>query len=94
MGWADRYIEKLGAGEDVEFQPSGHSMEPIVKHRQVCEVEPVEIEDLRIGDVVLCRVAGRVYFHLVKAVGQGRVQIGNNKGHVNGWTHTVYGRMK
>lgn len=90
--WADHYIEKLANGETVQFQPSGHSMEPIVKHRELCTVEPVELEDVREGDVVLCKVAGRVYFHLVKAVGDGRIQIGNNKGHVNGWTRQVYGR--
>lgn len=93
MSWADSYIEKLVNGSSVQFKPSGHSMEPIVKHRQLCTVDPVDLQDVEVGDVVLCKVSGRVYFHLVKAVNDGRVQIGNNKGFVNGWTRTVYGRM-
>jgi hypothetical protein len=45
------------------------------------------------GDVVLVRVRGHVYLHLVKAVQGDRVLIGNNRGGVNGWAHraAVYG---
>jgi hypothetical protein len=43
---------------------------------------------------VLCKVNGRQYLHLVKAVQGGRFQIGNNRGHVNGWVSAscIYGR--
>ena len=41
---------------------------------------------LKIGDIVLCKVNGIQYLHLVKAISGGRVQIGNNKGRINGWT--------
>jgi len=46
----------------------------------------------------LAKVQGRYYLH--KIVGMDkmrrRVQIGNNKGHINGWTHVsnVFGRVK
>jgi hypothetical protein len=47
------------------------------------------------GDVVLCKVYGREFLHLVKAVQDGRFQIGNNKGHVNGWVgaNGIYGKL-
>lgn len=41
-----------------------------------------------VHDIVLARVAGTVYLHLVSAVdaNAGRVQISNKRGRVNGWT--------
>ncbi len=43
---------------------------------------------------MLCKVAGREYLHLVKAVQDGRFQIANARGHVNGWVgkNAVYGK--
>lgn len=43
---------------------------------------------LEVGDIVLARVAGTVYLHLVSSVDVAgkRVQISNNRGRVNGWT--------
>ncbi|MCA9710545.1 MAG: hypothetical protein KDK70_32185 [Myxococcales bacterium] len=54
--------------------------------------------DPAVGDAVLCRVRGRGYLHLVKAVqGHGaacRYLIGNNRGGLNGWVPraAIYGR--
>jgi len=48
-------------------------------------VEPVGERELRAGDVVLCKVRGREYLHLVKAVQDRRYLIGNNRGGTNGW---------
>lgn len=36
-------------------------------------------------DIVLCKVNGNEYLHLVKAINAGRFQIGNNRGGINGW---------
>ncbi len=92
--WADQHIEKLIHGETVQFRPVGNSMAGIVESRQLVTVAPINGE-LKTGDVVLTRVAGSQYLHLVKAVGRDRVLIGNNRGHVNGWTprNKVYGIM-
>lgn len=93
-GWADRHIEALGRGETVSFRPRGNSMMPRIKSGQLCTVSPCPIADLGVGDVVLCRVKGRDLLHLVKAIGHGGlVLIGNNKGHTNGWTSKVFGRL-
>jgi hypothetical protein len=56
-----------------------------VESGQLCTVEPADPASLAAGDVVLCRVNGREYLHLIKAVQGGRFQIGNNRGGVNGW---------
>lgn len=40
---------------------------------------------LKAGDIVLVRVGGAVYLHLVSACDRRRVQISNNRGRVNGW---------
>ncbi len=50
---------------------------------------PVDPTKLDIGDIVLARVAGTVYLHLVSSVdpARRRVQISNNRGRVNGWTN-------
>jgi hypothetical protein len=49
-------------------------------------VEPLGERDLRIGDVVLVRLYGQQYLHLIKAIQGGRYLIGNNRGGINGWT--------
>lgn len=92
-GWADAYIAKLAAGETVQFRPRGDSMSPRIKSGALCTVAPASMPDADVGDVVLCRVNGKQYLHLVTAVQPWRIQISNNKGHVNGWTATVYGRL-
>jgi hypothetical protein len=48
-------------------------------------VVPVDPATLATGDIVLCTVDGHEYLHLVVAVEAGRFQIGNNRGHINGW---------
>lgn len=87
MGWATNYIEKLSKGEIVVFRPRGNSMSGRVENGQLCKVIPRLDRMPEKGDVVLCKVNGREYLHIVKAVNKGQVKIGNNKGGINGWTH-------
>jgi len=66
-----------------------------VNNGQLCTVEPVDPATVKVNDVVLCKVRGSEYLHLVKAVQDGRFQIGNNKGHINGWvgSNGIYGKL-
>ena len=49
-------------------------------------------EDCKIGDVVFCKVRGSCVTHKVYAIDLKKgCLIGNNKGHMNGWTKNVYG---
>jgi len=56
-----------------------------IESGQLCTVEPVDPAAVAVGDIVLCKVNGRDYLHLVKAIQGPRFQIGNNRGRVNGW---------
>jgi hypothetical protein len=85
VGWAIRYIEGLRAGQTVQFRPRGNSMVGRIKSGQLCMVAPVRPETLQVDDIVLCKVNGREYLHLVKAISGARFQIGNNRGLINGW---------
>ncbi|KPI33889.1 GCN5-related N-acetyltransferase [Actinobacteria bacterium OV450] len=88
MGMLDAMADLIGRGETAEFRPTGDSMTPLVRSRQRVEVAPVDPTLVEPGDIVLARVCGTVYLHLVSAVDRSRrrVQISNNRGRVNGWT--------
>ena len=85
MGWAFRHIGKLRAGETVSFRPRGQSMTGRIETGQLCTVAPVDTSMLEVGDIVLCRIKGSEYLHIIKAIEGGRYQIGNNRGRINGW---------
>jgi hypothetical protein len=95
MGWASGYIQKLRAGETVSFRPRGNSMSGKIESGQLCTVAPVKPETLGVGDIVLCKVNGREYLHLVKAIQGPRFQIGNNRGRLNGWVsrNGIFGKL-
>lgn len=94
MGWATGYIELLKKGEEVKFRPRGSSMKGKIESGQSCTVKPVSKEDISVGDIVLCKVNGGQYLHIVKAIQGERYKIGNNRGHINGWTSigSIYGK--
>jgi hypothetical protein len=94
VGWASSYIAKLRDGEAVSFRPRGNSMAGKVGSGQLCTVEPVDPAALHVGDIVLCKVNGREYLHLIKAIQGQRYQIGNNRGRINGWVSAgaIFGR--
>ena len=86
MGWANKYIEQLLQGKRVQFRPHGNSMTGKVESGQLVTVEPIGQKDIQVGNIVLCKVNGIQYLHLVKAISGGQFQIGNNRGRINGWT--------
>jgi hypothetical protein len=95
MGWADGHIARLVRGETVQLRPRGHSMAGKIASGQLCTVAPLGEAALAVGDIVLCRVKGNQYLHLVKAIQGERHQIGNNRGGINGWItrRQIYGRL-
>ena len=88
MGMLDVVAGRVAGGATVEFKPSGSSMLPLIRSRQSVVVAPADPAKLEFGDIVLARVAGTVYLHLVPSLDptRNRVQISNNRGRVNGWT--------
>lgn len=83
--WATPHIEKLQRGETAQFRPRGGSMAGKVESGQLVTVEPLTDQELTKGMIVLCKVSGNHYLHLIKATQGPRFQIGNNKGRINGW---------
>jgi len=88
-------IDKLRHGETVRHREKGNSMTPLIKSGQPVLIAPVKLKNVRKGDIVFCRVAGMLCCHKVTAVDKvkERFQIGNNHGHINGWTKAVYGKV-
>lgn len=83
--WATQYIESLKSGRTIKFRPHGNSMQGRIESGQLVTVAPVN-RKIVVGDIVLCKVGGKQWLHLVTAIGSdGRYQISNNKGHINGW---------
>lgn len=94
MSCAAHAKAELAAGRAVTVRPRGHTMQP--KVRSGAEVDLVPVADpaaLKVGDIVLVRVAGNDYLHLISAADADRVQIANNRGRINGWVPRtkVYG---
>lgn len=87
MSWATHYIARLKNGETVQFRPRGHSMKGKITSGQLVTVEALNDRTLKPGDIVLCKVNGTQYLHLIKAIQGDRYQIGNNVGRINGWTN-------
>lgn len=94
MGWASDHINKLLDGEVVKFRPKGGSMTGKVESGQLCTVEP-HANDISVGDIVLCKVKGNEFLHLVKEYKDDKYLIGNNKGGINGWIsiEAIFGKL-
>ena len=92
-------IADLQAGKTVEnYKEGGNSMTPLIKDGQKVTLEPIpDLSAIKRGDIVLCKVRGSIMTHLVKGTRNNRgkleFQIGNNHGHVNGWTRQVFGKV-
>ena len=89
--------EHLRAGEECIVVGYGQSMTPILKSGQAVRCAPVTEETLlEKGDIVLAKVNGHFYCHLIHAVKHDNTYlIGNNHGHENGWVSrkNIYGKV-
>ena len=88
--------DKLLSGERVICVGIGNSMTPILKSRQEVVLSPVTEEtELKKKDIVLCKVKGHHYLHLIHAIRGDQFLIGNNHGHMNGWVRKdkIYGKV-
>lgn len=88
-------VEKLKAGETVQFRPKGNSMVPRIKSGQLVTVAPLADTKLKVDDIVLCEVKGKLYLHKIGAMRDKQYQITNNRGYVNGWItkRAIFGRL-
>jgi hypothetical protein len=88
-------IWKVRCGLVGRFRAFGPSMEPVIPNGSRVTIEPVDGDQLELGDIVLARVGNETMLHLVKAidVDRGQVEISGTSGPTNGWTafDRVYG---
>jgi hypothetical protein len=94
MGWATHACEALRRGETVTVRPRGSSMKGRVNDGDRVTVAPCDPATLKVDDVVLVRVHGHDFLHLIKAIQGERYLIGNNRGGINGWVgkHAIFGK--
>lgn len=91
--WASHAIEVLAKGDNVKVTPHGNSMQPLVNSGDTVELKPAKDQEIAAEDIVLVKVKGKVYLHLVTAMRDEQYQISNNHGYVNGWVprDKIYG---
>ena len=92
LGWADFAIKELQNGKTIIVKPTGNSMKGKIASGSKVTIEPIELDKLEINNIVLCKVKGRQFLHLIKAIDKDRFLIGNNRGRINGWTRIIYGK--
>lgn len=88
-------VEKLEAGEYIISREPGNSMTPKLKSREPVILEPVngKWDGFEKGDIAYIKIHGNYYTHLVHGVDPEKgLLIGNNHGHVQGWTKKVYAK--
>lgn len=94
MSWAQFAKLKLVAGQQAVVTPRGHSMRGKVEDGDSVTLAPCDPKTLQASDIVLVKVKGRDYLHLIKAIQGERFLIGNNRGGINGWVgaNCIYGK--
>lgn len=88
--------ERLRLGETCIVVGYGNSMTPKLMSGEAVIMEPVtDGTILSKNDIVLVKVNGHYYCHLISAIRKNSYQISNNHKHVNGWVSrkNIYGRM-
>jgi hypothetical protein len=64
-------LDALARGISVTFRAAGDSMWPAIHDGDLINVVPASAEDLRIGDVLLCRSGTRLLAHRLVAITEG-----------------------
>lgn len=86
-------IQRLQRGGSFTTSEPGNSMLPLFRSNEKHLVTPITWQECEVGDVVFCTVRGSCMTHKVYAKEERRgCLIGNNHGHMNGWTKNVYGK--
>lgn len=83
-------LENTGYGKMKCF---GSSMKPILPNPSLCVYE--KKQTYNVGDIVFCKVKGKYIdaHKITKKTPDGKCLISNNRGHDNGWTNQIFGRV-
>ena len=96
-------VELLKQGISIARYEFGDSMSPVLVSGEYCVVEPIKelegINNIAIGDAVLCKVGDYLMTHMVMMISDSSCNgtqylIGNTHMQFYGWTDTIYGIAK
>lgn len=87
-------VEKLEKGECIVSREPGNSMVPILYSKEPVILEPeTDWNNFKKGDIAYVKIHGRYYTHLVHGVDEKKgLLMGNNHGHVQGWTKKIFAK--
>ena len=91
--WADHYIRLLQKGKTVQFRNHERSMAPLMVEGDLVTVVPAKIEEVKVGDVVLCKISRTHYLRRIEEVGNNQVLVGDLRNQTTGWCSIVYGKV-
>lgn len=97
--WFDGAIEKLQEGQGGKVWPKGNSMRGHIREGDAVLVEPCATEALSIDDIVLVKIQGRRYFHIVLhsilECNENQFLIGTPCGRIDGWVNSdaIFGKV-
>ncbi len=97
MDWSTEAVAALQRGSSVQVRPRGHSMTGRISDGDLITLVPCRLEDLTTGDIVLARIQGKrfahVVLHSILTVEGDRFLIGSHQGRVDGWVDRgdIYG---
>jgi hypothetical protein len=79
---------KVRLGMVGRWRAFGRSMEPVIPNGSRVTIEPVDLDKIELGDIVLAQVHESAMLHLVKAIDarDRRVEISGTTGPANDWT--------
>jgi phage repressor protein C with HTH and peptisase S24 domain len=85
--------EQLRQNKTGKMKAFGNSMLPLIESGSLLTYEAKGSYD--VGDIVFCKVKGRyISAHKIVAKEPAKgYKIANNTGYINGWTHTVFGKV-
>jgi hypothetical protein len=87
--WAHDAAEQLKLGKTVQVRPRGYSMKGRIGDGDLVTLTPCHTQDLKPGAIVLVRIQGRRFSHIVLHQILERVDanflIGNAQGRQDGW---------
>lgn len=89
--WADHYIRLLQKGKTVQFRNHERSMAPLMEDGDLVTMVPVNLEQVRVGDVVLCKISRTHYLRRVKEIRNDQVLVEDLRNQITGWSKIVYG---
>ncbi|MGL4465358.1 MAG: hypothetical protein ACRC1K_24675 [Planctomycetia bacterium] len=88
MGWVNDARKELAAGRSVQVRPIGGSMRGRIECGRLVTLAPASPGEIDVDDVVLVEWKGNFLLHLVVAMEDDQLLIGNTLGKQNGWVST------